>query len=51
MKLKYNLEQFYTAIFLFRKNWIRGPKAAADVQGLVWFTAGSRTEEGTDAGI
>jgi hypothetical protein len=51
MKPKYNFEPFYTAIFLFREECIRGPKAPMDVQELVWFTDGSGTEYGTEAGI
>jgi hypothetical protein len=45
MHPKYNLEPFYITIFLFRKDWICGPKAPMDVQGLVWFTDGSGTEQ------
>ena len=37
--------------FLYREDWIRGPKTAADVQRLVWFTDGSRTEERTEVAI
>lgn len=38
-------------IFLSRVIEIRGTKAPEDVQGLVWFTDGAGSEEGTQAGI
>jgi len=34
------------AIFMFLEDWICGPKAPLDIQGLIWFTGGSGTEEG-----
>jgi hypothetical protein len=39
------------AIFLSRENWTRGPKDPAEFYGFVWFTDGSGTEEGNEAGI
>ena len=36
-----DLEPFYMAIFICREEWIRGPKAHTDLQGLVWFTDNS----------
>jgi hypothetical protein len=51
MKPKYHLEPSYTAIFLSRKDWIRGPKAPVDIPVLVWFTDGCGTEDGTQAEI
>lgn len=34
------------AIFMSFEDWICGPKAPMDIQGLIWFTGGSGTEEG-----
>ena len=33
------------AIFLSREAWIHGCKAPIEIQGLVWFTDGSLTEQ------
>ena len=35
MKLQYNLEPFYTAIYLSRGDWNVGPKASTEVEVLV----------------
>jgi hypothetical protein len=51
MKPKYNLETTYVAIFLSTEGWICGPKDPIAVQGLLWFTGGSRTKQGTKAQI
>jgi hypothetical protein len=48
---KYNLEPVYTAIFPCREEWIRGPKAPTEDQGLVYFKDCSWTEKGTEVGI
>jgi hypothetical protein len=37
--------------FLSREDWICGPNAPTDIQGLVCFTNGSGTGQGTEAGI
>ena len=39
------------AVFLSREDRIRGPKVPMDVQGLVWFTDSSETEQETEAGF
>jgi hypothetical protein len=36
---------------LTREEWTRGPGTPPAVKGLVWFTDGSRTAEGTGAGV
>jgi hypothetical protein len=38
LKPKYSLELSYIAVFLSREDWIHGPEAVMDVQGLFWFT-------------
>ena len=38
-KPQYNLQPFYMAIFLFRQDWIRGPKASTEVQLFALETA------------
>ena len=39
------------AVFLSREDRICGPKVPVDVQGLVWFTYSSETEQETEAGF
>jgi hypothetical protein len=51
MKYKYNFEPFIWHFILSREDWIRGPKAPIEVQWLIWFTDGSRSEEGTEIGL
>jgi len=51
MKLVFNLEPKYRVTMLTREEWIRGPGTPPMVKGLVWFTDGSRTVEGTEAGV
>ena len=36
---------------LTREEWTSGPGTPPAVKGLVWFTGGSRTAEGTGAGV
>jgi len=36
---------------LATEEWTRGPRTPPLVKGLVWFTDGSRTTEGTGAGV
>jgi hypothetical protein len=50
VKPKCDLEPFYMAIHLSRETWIRGPKAATDFQGIVWFTDSCWTEKGAECG-
>jgi len=42
-----NLEPKYRVTMLTREEWTRGPRTPPAVTGLVWFTDGSRTAEGT----
>jgi len=51
MKPVFNLEPKYRVTVLIREEWPRGPGAPPAIKGLVWFTDGSRTAEGTGAGI
>jgi hypothetical protein len=41
MKPACNLQPFYTSIFLFREDRIRGQKGPTEVQVLFWFTDNS----------
>jgi ribonuclease HI len=47
----FNLEPKYWVTMLTREEWTRGPGTPPAVKGLVWFTDGSRTAEGTKAGV
>jgi len=51
MKPVFNLEPKYQVTVLTREEWTRGPGTPPAVKGLVWFTDGSRTAEGTRAGV
>ena len=51
MKPVFNLEPKCRVTMLTREEWTRGPRNPPAVKGLVWFTDGSRTVEGTGAGI
>ena len=51
MKPVFNLEPKYQVTMLTRKEWTRGPRPPPMVKGLVWYTDGSRTAEGTRAGV
>jgi len=51
MKPVFNLEPKYRVTMLTREDWTRGPRTPPMVKGLVWFTDGSRTAEGTRAGV
>jgi len=50
MKPVINLEPKYRVTMLAREEWTRGPGTPM-VKGLVWFTDGSRTAEGTGVGV
>jgi hypothetical protein len=50
MKKIFNLEPKYRVTMLAREEWTRGPGTPM-VKGLVWFSDGSRTAEGTGAGV
>ena len=51
MKPVLNLEPKYRVTMLTREEWTRGPRTPTAVKGLVWFTDGSRTAEGSGAGV
>jgi len=51
MKPLFNLELKYRVIMLTREEWTRGPGTPPVVKGLIWFTDGFRTVEGTGAGV
>jgi ribonuclease HI len=51
MRPVYNLEPKYRFTMLAREDWTRSPGNPPAVKGLVWFTDGSRTAEGTGAGV
>jgi hypothetical protein len=51
MKPVFNLEPKYRVTVLSRHEWTRGPGNPPAVKGLVWFMDGSRTVEGTGAGV
>jgi len=50
MRLVFNLEPKYRVTMLTGEEWTRGPRTPSVVKGIVWFTDGSRTAEGTGAG-
>jgi ribonuclease HI len=47
----FNLEPKYRVTTLSREEWTRGPGTPPVVNWLVWFTDGSKTMEGTGAGV
>ena len=51
MKPVFNLEPKYRVTMLTIEEWARGPRTPPAVEGLVWFTDGSRTAEGTGAEV
>ena len=51
MKPVFNLEPKYRVTMLAREEWTRDPGTLSMVKGLIWFTDGSRTAEGTGAGV
>ena len=51
MKLVFNLEPKYRVTMLTREEWTRRPGTPPAVKGLIWFTDGYRTVEGTGAGV
>jgi hypothetical protein len=46
-----DLEPKYRITLLTREEWTRGPRTPPAVKWLIWFTDGSRTAEGTGAGV
>jgi hypothetical protein len=51
MKPVLNLEPKYRVTMLTREEWTRGLGTPPAVKGIIWFTYGSRTAEGTKAGV
>jgi hypothetical protein len=51
MKPFFNLEPKHRVSMITREEWTRGPGTPPVVKGLVRFTDGSRTAEGTGAGV
>jgi len=51
MRPVYNLEPKYRVTMLARQEWTRSPGTPSAVKGLAWYTDGSRTAEGTGAGV
>ena len=51
MRPVYNLEPKYRVTMLTSEEWISGPGTPPEVKRLIWFTDGSRTAEGTWAGV
>ena len=51
MKPVFNLEPKYRVTMLTREEWTRSPRTPHVVEGLVLFTDGSRTAEGTGAEV
>jgi ribonuclease HI len=51
MKPVFNLEPKYRVTMLTREEWTRGPRTPPAIKGLIWFTDGSTTVEGTGAGV
>jgi hypothetical protein len=51
MKLVFKLEPKYRVTMLTREEWTKGPGTPPMLKGLIWFMDGSRTVEGTRAGV
>ena len=51
MKTVFNLEPKYRVTMLAREKWTRDAWAPPMFKGLVWFTGGSRTAEGTGSSV
>jgi hypothetical protein len=51
MRPAFNLEPKYRVTMLNREYWTKGTGALTAVKGLVWFTDGSNTREGSGAGV
>jgi hypothetical protein len=51
MRPVFNLEPRYRVTMLTREEWARCPGTPPMVKGLVWYTDGSKTVEGTGAGV
>jgi hypothetical protein len=51
MRPAFNFEPKYRVTMLTRENWTNGTGTPPVAKGLVWFTDGSKMEEGTGAGV
>ena len=51
MKPVFNMEPKYRVTMLSIEEWTRGPGTPPAVKWLIWYTDGSRTAEGTGAGV
>jgi hypothetical protein len=51
MKPVFNLEPKYRVTMLTREELTSGPGTPPAIKGLVWFSEGSRTEEGTGSWV
>jgi len=51
MRPAHNSEPRYGVTMLTREDWTKATGAPPEVKGLIWFTDGSRTGEGTGAGV
>jgi ribonuclease HI len=51
IKPVFNLEPKYRVTTLTREEWTRGSGTPPAVKGLIWYMDGSRTGEGTGAGV
>ena len=51
MRPAYNFEPQYRVTMLTREDWTKATGASPAVKGFVWFTDGSKTREGTRAGV
>jgi hypothetical protein len=51
MRPVFNLEPRYRVTMLPREEWTGCPVTPPVVKGLVWYTEGSKTAEGTGAGV
>jgi len=51
MKPVYNFEPQYRVTMLKREDWTKATGAPPAVKGLAWYTDGSKTREGTGAGV
>jgi hypothetical protein len=51
MRPVFNLEPKYRVTMLAREEWTKCPGTPPMVKGLVWYTDGSKTAEGTGAGV
>jgi hypothetical protein len=51
MRPVFNLEPKYRVTMLAREEWTKGTGTIPMVKGLVWYTDGSKTAEGTGAGF